>query len=92
MAVTNESLAVQDRKRLKRATQYYDELVTKYPESAEGKFGKERLDILKDAKASKELAATYEELARLFRIDAPVLPPLFPQLKDPLPKPKADSK
>jgi hypothetical protein len=71
-AVAQESRAVQDRDHLKKAKDYYEELVKKYEKSAEAEFARKRLEILKDDSKRGELSATYKELQGLLGIPAPL--------------------
>ena len=71
-AVAQESRAVQDRDHLKKAKEYYEELVKKYEKSAEATFAQKRLDILNNNAKSGELSATYKELQGLLGIPAPL--------------------
>ena len=72
-AVAQESRAVEDRKHLKEAEQYYEELANhkKFDKSAEAKFAKDRLDILKDPEKRAQLAVTYATLQGSDLLDIP---------------------
>jgi hypothetical protein len=76
-AVVTESRAIEDRKYLKQAKEWYKELVDKeaYKETAEVKFAKKRLDILEDANKSRDLENTYKDLQGILGIDAPMFNP-----------------
>ncbi len=67
LAVTQESLAVENPASLKKASENYKELVEKFPKSAEAKFARDRLEILDDETKRKSLENSYESLRRLFR-------------------------
>jgi hypothetical protein len=77
-AAAQECLAVQDRNHLKKAEQFYEEILTihekKYEKSGEAKFAQQRLDILKNDAQRRELAGTYADLQMLLRIDGPRAP------------------
>jgi hypothetical protein len=79
-AVVVESWAVQDRSHLERAKTLYDALVQKHGAMAEGKFAKERYDLLKDTKKLAEIRNVYDELQLLLNVPAlerpqmPILP------------------
>lgn len=79
-AVAKESLAPQDRSHLDGATELYDEVIKKYPDSAQGKFAKKRYDQLKDDKTRKEIRIFYEAMERKLQV-----PPVqaAPQLQMP---------
>lgn len=70
LAVTRESLAIENPTNLKRAAEHYKDLVEKYKNSAEAKFAKERLEVLDDATKKKTLEASYGQLRQLFGIPA----------------------
>jgi hypothetical protein len=78
-AVVVESWAVQDASHLDRAKKLYEELADKHSTTAEGRFAKERFDVLKDAKKLAETRAIYAELQMLLNVpgvDRPQMPPL----------------
>jgi hypothetical protein len=86
-AVAQETMAVQDRDHLKKAEQFYEEILTindkKYEKSAEGKFALQRLDILRDKTKKAELSATYADLQKLLRVPARDEPRFDPKLFHP---------
>ena len=73
-AVAMESLAVQDRGKLDRAAEFYEELtkIEKYEKSAEARFAQDRLKILQNKTANQELKTTYKDLQELLGIPAPM--------------------
>jgi len=80
-AIVAESSAVQDRSHLDRAKKFYEELAEKHATTAEGKYAKDRFDLLKDAKKAGELRGIYAELQGLLNVPAaelPIMPPLPP--------------
>jgi hypothetical protein len=79
-AVAQESRAVEDREHLKKAKTYYEEVVSKYENSAEADFARKRLEVLKDDAKRQELSATYSQLQSLLGIPAPVQAPKFNDL------------
>ena len=89
MAVSEESLAVEDVVHLKKAKTLYDELAKKYENTAEGKFAKLRHEILNDPTKNKALSKEYDELRRMLDVPRFIHPPLggegplFPLLKQP---------
>ena len=68
IAVVEETKAVQDRNFLDKSVEAYGEIVTKYPDSAAGKFAKGRLDQLKDKEGRKKIAVVYEDLQKALRV------------------------
>jgi hypothetical protein len=72
-AVAVETLAVQDRNRLKSAKDFYQEIVTEFDKKdyAEVKFAQQRLDILNDKTKDAELRNTYQELQKMLGVAAP---------------------
>ena len=63
-AVVEETMALQKIEHLDTAAKYYNELVDKYKDTAEGKFAKGRLDLLNDEKKKAEVADVYNSLRR----------------------------
>ena len=91
LAVTQESLAIENPASLKRATDNYKEVVDKFPKSAEAKFARERVDILKDETKKKGLENSYSDLRSLFGIQRPLAPGFQPP-DDPIHKGLLDKK
>ncbi len=63
-ALADETLAIEDRKRLDVAIDAYKELVDKHAKSAYGKLAEKRLEILNDPDQRAEVADIYQELER----------------------------
>jgi hypothetical protein len=84
LAVSQESLAVQSREFLSKAKTAYKELADAYPKSAEGRFAKERLEILNDKTKRAELEDSYGRLQDLFKVRAPA--PALPLQLENIPK------
>lgn len=63
-ALAEEALAIEDRKHLDRAIDYFKELVEKHPKSAYGKLAEKRLEILNDPDTRREVSNIYQELER----------------------------
>ena len=71
-AVCTESLAAQDLANLDRAKDHYKELADhdKYKDLAEGKFAKDRLDLINHKEHGPELRQAYKDLNRVLEIPA----------------------
>jgi hypothetical protein len=77
-AVVVECWAVQDRVHLDKSKRLYEELADKHPTLAEGKFARERFDLMKDARKAAELRSIYEELQLLLMVPLPERAPVAP--------------
>ncbi len=90
IAIVEETKALQDRAAVEKAKEAYTNVVEKFPETAEGKFAKARLDLLKDKKGRAELEAVYDDLQKQMGIRGPQAFPgrglgLPPGFEDPHP-------
>ncbi len=70
IAVCEETRGAQDRSSLARAKDAYAKVFDSYPESAEGKFAKKRLDLMNDKTKFKELEIVYEDFQKTLMIPA----------------------
>lgn len=84
LAVCEETLAIQDRARLKRAAELYDALVQheQYKSTAEGKFAQDRLEKLRDSKGNirAEVTNFYADLQPMLNVPNLEAPREFPGL------------
>lgn len=78
-AVCTETLAVEDTGNLKKATEYYEEIVKDFDKEkyAEAKYASERLEILKDERKRNDLAASYSQLQSILGVEKRVEIPDF---------------
>jgi hypothetical protein len=74
LAVIEETRAVQDKEHLKEAKTRYEELVTKYKDSARGKLAGEWLRNYDDDKERVKLEEFYTEMRASLRIPDPIAP------------------
>lgn len=82
LAIIEETLAIEDRKHLDTAIDYYDEVAKKHPNSAYGQLAAKRLETLNSSEGRREVSQIYQDLQTLTRMDRP--PPLErPNLLDP---------
>ncbi len=73
IAVVEETKTLQDPAHLDKAHEAYKAVLgadNKYKDTIEGKYAKERIELLKDAKKRAEIAALYDDLRRDFGIRA----------------------
>ncbi|MCS7047470.1 MAG: hypothetical protein NZO58_14020 [Gemmataceae bacterium] len=69
LAVIDETLAIEDRANLDSATERYKELKQKHGDTVYGKLAAERLKILEDETANRELRDLYQTLQIELKVD-----------------------